>query len=190
MFSVLRAFMLLLVLPGAASAEIATDGSLGAATSLTGPDFAITSDLGQQAGSNLFHSFQVFNINTGETATFSGPASVANILGRVTGGSASTVDGAINSSIQGANLYLINPSGVIFGENASLNVSGSFHVTTANYLVLSDGGRFDATTPANSVLTSAPPSAFGFLGPDACQRHPAGWPAGCAGRQVVVRGRW
>lgn len=160
----LRIFMLLLLLPVCANAEIATDGSLGSATSLTGPDFAITSDLGQQMGGNLFHSFQVFNINTGETATFSGPASVANILGRVTGGSVSNVDGAINSSIQGANLYLINPSGVIFGENATLNVSGSFHVSTANYLVLSDGGRFDATTPGNSVLTSAPPSAFGFLG--------------------------
>jgi len=106
----LRVFMMLLLLPVCASAEISTDGSLGAAISLTGPDFAITSDLGQQVGGNLFHSFQVFNINTGETATFSGPASVANILGRVTGGSASSIDGAINSSIQGANLYLINPA--------------------------------------------------------------------------------
>jgi len=144
-------------------AEISTDGSLGAAASLTGPDYAITSDLGTQVGSNLFHSFQVFNIDTGESATFSGPDSVANILGRVTGGSVSSIDGAINSTIPGANLYLVNPSGVVFGENASLNVGGSFHVSTADYLTLTDGGRFDVSTPGNSVLTTAPPAAFGFL---------------------------
>lgn len=144
-------------------AEVVTDGTLGAAQSLLGPDFAVTADLGQQRGGNLFHSFSFFNIYTGESATFSGPATVTNIISRVTGGSASSIDGALNSTIPGANLFLINPSGVMFGENATLNISGSFHASTAGYLVLSDGGRFDAVTPGNSVLTSAPPSAFGFL---------------------------
>ena len=146
-----------------AFAEVTTDGTLGAAQSLSGLDFAITADLGQQRGGNLFHSFSFFNINTGESATFSGPSTVNNIISRVTGGSASLVDGALNSTIPGANLFLINPSGVMFGENATLNISGSFHASTAGYLVLADGGRFDAVTPGNSVLTSAPPSAFGFL---------------------------
>ena len=154
---------LLAFLPVHASAEVTTDGTLGAAQSLSGPDFAITADLGQQRGGNLFHSFSFFNINTGESASFSGPNTVNNIISRVTGGSASSIDGALNSTIPGANLYLINPSGVMFGENATLNISGSFHASTAGYLVLSDGGRFDAVTPGNSVLTSAPPSAFGFL---------------------------
>jgi filamentous hemagglutinin family protein len=145
-------------------AEVATDGSLGAAQSLAGPDFAITSDLGREVGSNLFHSFSVFNIATGESATFSGPGSIANIISRVTGGSGSSIDGGLNSSITGANLYLINPHGIVFGENATLNISGSFHATTAAYLSLADGGRFDAIAPGNTVLTSAPPQAFGFLG--------------------------
>lgn len=154
---------LLVATPVHVSAEVTTDGTLGVARSLSGPDFAITADLGQQRGGNLFHSFSFFNINTGESATFSGPNTVSNIISRVTGGSASTIDGALNSTIPGANLFLINPGGVIFGENATLSISGSFHVSTAGYLVLADGGRFDAVAPANSVLTSAPPSAFGFL---------------------------
>ncbi len=106
----------------------------------------------------------MFNIADTESANFSGPAGINNIISRVTGGSASNIDGAINSSIAGANLFMINPGGIIFGPNASLNVSGSFHASTAGYLVLADGGRFDAVAPGNSVLTSAPPGAFGFLG--------------------------
>lgn len=155
--------VLLTAVAGHTSAEVVTDGTLGAARSLSGPDFAVTADLGQQRGGNLFHSFSFFNIYTGESATFSGPGTVANIISRVTGGTVSSIDGALNSTIPGANLFLINPAGVMFGENATLNISGSFHASTAGYLVLSDGGRFDAVTPANSVLTSAPPSAFGFL---------------------------
>jgi large exoprotein involved in heme utilization and adhesion len=61
------------------------------------------------------------------------------------------------------NLWFINPSGVLFDPNASLDVNGSFHVSTADYLRLADGGRFEATNPENSVLTTAPPEAFGFL---------------------------
>jgi filamentous hemagglutinin family protein len=146
-----------------AHAEITTDGSLGPAQSLTGPDYSITADLGQQLGGNLFHSFGSFNINTSESATFSGPVTVSNIISRVTGGSPSNIDGLLRSTIPGADVYLLNPHGVIFGDNASLDVGGSFHASTANYLKLGETGRFDATNPANSVLTTAPPSAFGFL---------------------------
>ena len=62
-------------------------------------------------------------------------------------------------------LYLLNPSGVMFGPNASLDVRGSFHVSTADYLRLADGGRFSAHLSDTSVLTVAPPAAFGFLSP-------------------------
>ena len=89
---------------------------------------------------------------------------MSNIIGRVTGGEISLIDGTLRSTIPGANLYLLNPAGVLFGENAALDVPGSVHVSTADYLRLADGGRFDARTPANSVLTVAPVSAFGFLG--------------------------
>ncbi len=155
--------MISAIISASVNAEVTLDGSLGSAVSLTGPDYMIGSDLGQISGSNLFHSFGAFNLTNTESATFTGPGSISNILGRVTGGSASNIDGAIHSQIPGANLYLINPNGIVFGPNATLNVTGSFHATTADYLRLGDSGRFDATNPGNSVLVSAPPSAFGFL---------------------------
>ena len=146
---------------------IATDGTVGPAQTLTGPAYSIPASLGSQVGPNLFHSFSVFNIYSGQSATFSGPGSVGNIVSRVTGGSASTIDGTLRSTIAGANFFLLNPSGVMFGPGAQLDIPGSFHVSTANYLSLADGGRFDASNPGATVLTVAPPSAFGFLGPTA-----------------------
>jgi len=154
--------VLLYALP-VSQAQISTDGTLGAVKSLPGPDYKINADLGKQIGPNLFHSFGQFNIHSGESATFTGPASVENIISRVTGGSGSWIDGILRSGISGADMYLLNPAGVMFGPNASLDISGSFHVTTADYLRLGDRGRFDATQPEKSLLTSAPPSAFGFI---------------------------
>ena len=148
----------------AATAQVVMDGSLGRAGTLNGPDYAITADLGQQHGGNLFHSFGQFSLQTGESATFSGPGSVSAIIGRVTGGQLSRIDGTLRSTIPNANLYLLNPAGVLFGEQAALDVSGSVHVSTADYLQLGGGGRFDARAPGNSVLTVAPVTAFGFLG--------------------------
>lgn len=147
-----------------AHAAITLDGSLGPSGSLSGPNYAITPDFGRQIGANLFHSFGSFNLSNGESATFTGPTSITNIVGRVTGGGASSIDGLLRSTIPGASLYLINPDGLIFGPNAALELGGSFYGSSASYVSLADGGRFDATAPANSVLTSAPPAAFGFLG--------------------------
>jgi len=145
------------------SAEVITDGTLGRIETLSG-DFKIGDKLGQQIGSNLFHSFSIFNINKEESATFTGPNSISNIITRVTGGSRSLIDGALNSEIPDANLYLLNPKGILFGENASLNINGSFHASTADYLRLGNNGRFSARQPRNSILTVAPVEAFGFLG--------------------------
>lgn len=145
------------------SAEVTLDGSMGPAVALGGPDYAIDASLGTQVGDNLFHSFGAFNIFTGESATFNGPASIANVINRVTGGGSSTIDGTISSSMPVADFYMINPAGFVFGPNASLNVGGSFHVSTADYLRLGADGRFDATNPSDTVLTISPPSAFGFL---------------------------
>ncbi len=148
------------------SAQVVRDGTLGpAAGPLAGPNYAITSNLGKQVGSNLFHSFSKFSIYQNESATFSGPQAIQNIISRVTGGNTSYIDGLLKSTIQGANMFFVNPAGVMFGPHASLDVSGSFHVTTADYLKLGQSGRFDASNPGGSVLTSDPPSAFGFLGP-------------------------
>ncbi|MDD4273547.1 MAG: filamentous hemagglutinin N-terminal domain-containing protein [Desulfobacter postgatei] len=145
-------------------AEITLDGTVGPCYQLSGPDFMIPAEAGRQVGGNLFHSFGLFNVNTGESATFTGPDSVENILGRVTGGSSSTINGLLRSEIPGADLFLINPAGIMFGANAQLDVQGSFHVSTADFVSLGEHGRFDAVEPDTSVLTVAPPSAFGFLG--------------------------
>jgi filamentous hemagglutinin family protein len=146
---------------------VATDGTVGPARTLAGPTFAVTADLGRQVGPNLFHSFGKLDLAAGEAAVFSGPASVTRVFARVTGGSPSSIDGTLRCTIPAADFYLMNPAGVVFGPNAALDVKGSFAVTTADHLRLADGGRVDARNPAASVLTSAPPAAFGFLGPAA-----------------------
>jgi filamentous hemagglutinin family protein len=139
--------------PTISHGQITTDGTLGTAGALTGPHYAIPSSLGRQSGANLFHSFGQFNLATGESATFSGPNSVANIISRVTGAQASSIDGTLSSTIPGANLYLINPRGILLGPNARLNLTGSFHASTADYLKFSDGTRFEATPTGAPVLT-------------------------------------
>jgi filamentous hemagglutinin family protein len=153
--------LLLFHSPG--QAEITLDGTLGPSGALAGPDFLIPAEIGEQVGGNLFHSFGVFNIDTGQTATFTGPSSIQNVLGRVTGGSPSNIDGMLASTMPNADVYLINPAGVVFGPDAQLDVQGSFHTSTADYVRLGDNGRFAASRPETSILTVAPPSAFGFL---------------------------
>jgi filamentous hemagglutinin family protein len=142
-----------------ASADIVLNGS-----ALDGPNFVIEANMGQQYGGNLFHSFDQFDIQLNERATFSGPNSVTNIISRVTGGKSSTINGVLESTIPDADFYLINPAGIIFGEGAELNVQGSFYASTADYLRLGINGKFNATHPQDSILTVAPPSDFGFLG--------------------------
>src|SRR5205085_1529225 len=114
-------------------------------------------------GSNLFQSFSQFDLTNAQSATFTGPPNVQNILSRVTGGSASSIDGKISSQIQGANLFFLMPAGVMFGQHAQLNVSGSVAISTANYLKMADGGRFNANLGGGDSLTSAPVTSFGFL---------------------------
>jgi len=147
-----------------APGQVATDGTVGPRRALAGPDYAIGAELGSRAGGNLFHSFERFSIETGGTATFTGPNDVRNVISRVTGGTRSDIDGALRSTIPGADFFFINPAGVMFGPNASLNVQGSFHVSTADELRFSDGAVFSATNPDASSLTIATPEAFGFLG--------------------------
>ena len=156
-------FVFLTLLSAPLHAQITLDGTLGPATALTGPNYDITSNFGQTIGSNLFHSFNEFNLTAAESATFSGPNSIANILSRVTGGNPSSIDGLLRSTIPGANFFFLNPFGVMFGPNAAIDVDGAFTVSTADLIRLGDDGLFDAMTPENSILTSAPPEAFGFL---------------------------
>jgi filamentous hemagglutinin family protein len=152
-------------LAGFANAQIRTDGSFGPTHTFTGSSITIGAEFGTLKGTNLFHSFSTFNVEQNETATFTGPSSVANIIGRVTGGMASSVNGTIQSKIPKANLILVNPAGWVFGSKASLNVSGSVHISTADTVRFADGTTMPAGTPQGSSLTVAPPAAFGFLGP-------------------------
>ena len=147
------------------SADVTSDGSVGTQVT-TGPHFEISHGL--QEKTNLFHSFSDFSIGSQESATFTKqgiktPASIRNILARVTGGKPSDIFGQINSEFGGANLYLMNPHGILFGEKASLNVQGSFHATTADYLRLGKDAFFYAELSKDSHFISAAPAAFGFL---------------------------
>jgi len=135
-----------------------TSSGLGTVIMSEGNTFDITG--GTQKGANLFHSFGKFNVHSGESAVFH-DAGIENTVGRVTGGDYSWINGTLRSGAE--NLYLMNPAGVMFGPGASLDVSGSFHVTTADYLRMGENERFYALPQANEVLSVAAPAAFGFL---------------------------
>lgn len=144
-------------------AEVSFDGSLGSQVALEGPNYQIGAELGQQRGSNLFHSFDNFNLNPEESATFLGPDKINNIISRVTGGNPSNIEGTLRSLIPKADVYLINPAGIMFGPHAQLDVQGSFHASTADTLYFQDGTEFNANPINNALLTTAAPEAFGFL---------------------------
>lgn len=144
------------------STTITPDASLGTTVSRDGSVHAIAG--GTICGANLFHSFDRFDVGTGDTASFTGPNTVDRILSRITGGQPSLIDGTLQSTLQGADLYLLNPSGVMFGPNARLDTRGSFHISTADVLHLADDGLYAVDLSAESVLTLAAPRAFGFLG--------------------------
>jgi len=142
--------------------EVFLDGTLGESKTLQGPNYQVTHDMGKMSGSNLFHSFEKFNINTNESAMFTGPDSIENIISRVTGGESSWIDGLIRSEISNANFYLINPSGITMGPNASIDIDGSFHISTADHLTFNDGLTFYTNSNHQSSFSSEPPSSFGF----------------------------
>ena len=134
--------------------------------------YDITGGTRPGGGLNLFHSFGDFNVPTNNIANFLNDSGLptSNILGRVTGGNASSIFGMIQTTGFGnANLFLMNPYGFLFGPSATLNVGGMVAFTTANYLRFQGTETvFDsASTPQSlSLLTSAPVAAFGFLGAD------------------------
>lgn len=125
----------------------------------TGNTFNITN--GTQSGSNQFHSFQQFGLTAGQIANFQSNPAIQNILGRVTGGNSSVINGQIQVTGSNANLYLMNPAGIVFGPGASLNVPASFAATTANGIRLNDNW-FNATGANNYPSLNGTPNALGF----------------------------
>ncbi len=147
-------------------------GNLGTTVTLHGNTVQITGGTRASNGPSLFHSFDQFTVGTGNTAQFLNTTPsllTSNILGRVTGGNPSSIFGTIDTmSYPGANFFLMNPAGIVFGPDATLTVGGSVAFTTANYLrhaetTGANSGIFHADTTATSHLTSAPVVAFGFL---------------------------
>ena len=134
-----------------AIAQVTPDNTLSTTVdSADGINFAVEN--GDRAGNNLFHSFEQFSVPDGGSASFNNLAEIENIFSRVTGGNISEIQGAINAN-GGANLLLINPAGIVFGENASLNIGGSFLTTTADSLLF-EGGEFSASDPQAPPLLS------------------------------------
>jgi len=162
--------------PSVGDAQVITNitpSGLSTQVNQVGNSYNITGGTRPGNGPNLFHSFGDFSVGGGDLANFLNNTSLptSNILGRVTGGNLSTIDGTIQTTGFGsANLFLMNPSGIVLGPGASLNVGGSVSFTTAQYIRLLDGVGANANFYANpasdglatSILT-IDPSAFEFL---------------------------
>ncbi len=142
-----------------ATAQVTPDGTTNTTVDVNGNDFTINQ--GDRAGSNLFHSFQDFSVPNGGLAFFNNALDIANILSRVTGGNISNIDGLIRAN-GSANLFLLNPTGIIFGPGASLDIGGSFLGSTAASLLFPDG-EFSAVDLDNPpLLTINAPIGLGF----------------------------
>ena len=149
-----------------AHAQIAPDNSLPVPTEvIRQSDKLIEIMGGTEAGINLFHSFVEFSVPEGNIARFiNNNLDIQNVIGRVTGASASEIFGQIASggTAPNFNLFLLNPNGIIFGSEASLNINGSFVATTANAIQFGDRGFFYASSPNDPSLLKIQPSAFFF----------------------------
>lgn len=166
------------VVPSSTRAAVTTSitpttsaGNLDTTVTQNGNVYNITD--GTRTGTNLFHSFEHFSVGSGDIANFQNTLvngafpHTDNILGRVTGGNPSNIFGNIQTTDFGnANLFLMNPAGFLFGPNTTVNVGGMLAFTSADYLRLANGARFNAVpnAAADALLSTRPVAAYGFLG--------------------------
>jgi filamentous hemagglutinin family protein len=142
-----------------ATAQVTTDGTTSTTVNADGNNFEIND--GDRAGGNLFHSFRDFSVRNGGEAFFNNANDIVNIFSRVTGGNISNIDGLLRAN-GSANLFLINPAGIIFGNNARLDIGGSFYGTSADSILFEDG-EFSATDLDNPpLLTINAPIGLNF----------------------------
>ena len=153
--------------PTVVRSQIVPDNTLGEESTQVTPNQNINdlpSELvegGAPRGSNLFHSFSKFNVESGRGAYFANPDGIANIFSRVTGNNASEIMGRLGV-LGNADLFLINPNGIIFGKNASLDINGSFTATTATAVQFGEQGFFDTNKPNAPPLLTVQPSTLVF----------------------------
>jgi filamentous hemagglutinin family protein len=129
----------------------------------TGNQFDITGGTRSRDGRNLFHSFKDFNLDAGQVANFVSNSKIQSILGRINGGNASVIDGLLKVSGGKSNLFLLNPSGIVFGKNATLDVPAAFTATTANGIQFGSGW-FSATGTDDLQALKGAPVGFAFSG--------------------------
>ncbi|MEM6501724.1 MAG: CHAT domain-containing protein [Cyanobacteria bacterium P01_C01_bin.89] len=134
----------------------------------TGNQIQINGGTASGDGQNLFHSFSQFDVPSGSTATFVVGGDINTVLGRVTGGFASVIDGQVLVTGANTNLILMNPAGMLFGPNSSVSVPGSFTATTASGVQLGDRWWNGIGLNDYQALNGAPSSlAFTALNPGA-----------------------
>lgn len=149
-------------------AQVTPDFTLGRENSVVTPNTIINGvrsdriDGGAIRGANLFHSFQEFNIGEGQGAYFTNPSGIQNIFSRVTDRNNSQILGKLGVLGGNANLFLINPNGIIFGSKASLDLRSSFVATTANSIQFENQGFFNSSIPNVPPILTVNPSAFLF----------------------------
>ncbi len=143
----------------AQSIQAADDGT-GTTITIDGNTFVIDGGSFSSDGTNLFHSFEEFGLNAEQIANFIADPEITNILGRVVSGNPSTIDGLIQVTSGNSNLFLMNPAGIVFGSNASLDVPGDFSATTATGIGFGDGNWFNAFGANNYQNLVGNPSSF------------------------------
>jgi len=147
--------------PAVVSAEIVPDSTFSNSTAVSS-DGCLVCEItgGRREGDNLFHVFETFSVDV--EAYFNHSADIENIFSRVTGSAISNIDGTIRANGT-ANLFLLNPNGIVFGEEASLDIGGSFIASTAERILFEDGRYFDTfTSPSEALLSVTTPIGLQF----------------------------